>query len=67
MNMANKDDDRTPDKVTHHTAFVIGHKPTVDVVVVHKDHRTYTGVGWDHDAANKHAGAKYERGEADKK
>jgi len=65
--MATKDDDRAPDRVTHHTEFVIGHKPTVDVTVVEKDDRSYTGVGWTRDEADRNAGSKYERGEADKK
>ena len=62
-----RDDDSAPDKVTHHTEFVIGHKPTVDVTVVEKDGRTYTGYGWDPDEADQNAGEKYSEGKADKK
>ncbi len=62
-----KDDESAPDKVTHDTEFVIGHKITQDVTVVHKDDNTYTGHGWSRDEADRNAGEKYSRGEVDKK
>jgi hypothetical protein len=58
-------DDRTPDKVTHSSEFVIGHKPSVEVTKIEKDGETTTGRGWDRDEADKNAGEKFSRGEKD--
>ena len=63
--MAAKKDDRTPDKVTHRSEFVIGHKPYVEVTEIEKDGETTTGYGWDRDEADKNAGGKYRKGEKD--
>ena len=59
--------DKEPDKVTHDSEFVIGHKPYVEVTKIEKDGETTTGLGWTREEADKNAGEKYSRGEKDKK
>ncbi len=65
--MSKSKDDKAPDKVTHETEFVIGHRLFFDKTIIHEDGDTYTGYGWDKDRADKNAGEKYSRGEKDRK
>ena len=57
--------DRAPDRVTHSSEFVLGHKLVVAKTVIKKGDRTYTGYGWNFDEADKNAGKRYDRGEHD--
>jgi hypothetical protein len=59
--------DKTPDKVTHSSEFVIAPKlsPWLEKTVIRKGGKTYTGYGWTREEADKNAGAKYRKGTKD--
>jgi hypothetical protein len=65
-----KDDDKTPDSISHSVESSIpfmppGIGPDIHITEITKDNETTTGYGGTREEANKDAGDKYRRGERD--